>query len=130
MRLSVSPRGRLVVNVVYAAVFTVAGMSPEVPGLGTVLPDAAAHAVGVGFQVLMLFWLARELLPSPMALAVSSAGAFLFGAMIELLQLFQPARQTQLSDIAANGVGALAAVFVIAVLLTFARLRAVHNGAC
>jgi hypothetical protein len=129
MRLSVSPRGRLLVNVVYAAVFTVFGMSPEVPGLGTVVPDGAAHAVGVGFQVLLLYWLARELLPSPMALAVSGAGAFLFGAMIELLQLLQPARQTQLSDIAANGVGALAAVFVIAVLLTVVRIRAVHNGA-
>ena len=129
MRLSVSPRGKFLVNVTYAAAFTAGGMAPHVPGLGTVVPDTAAHAVGAGVQVLVLFWLTSELMALPMALTVAGGGAFLFGAMIEVLQLLQPARQSQLSDVAANGAGAFAATLVVAVLLTIKGLRAGHHDA-
>lgn len=129
MGLSVSRRGKFLFNVVYAAAFTAAGMAPHVPGLGTVVPDSAAHAVGAGVQVLVLFWLTSELMALPLALAVACGGAFLFGAMIETLQLLQPARQTQLSDIEANGIGALCAGLLIAALLAFMHRRTGRHGA-
>jgi len=120
----ISPRGRLVLNLAYAAILLVLGLIPRVPGLGTAVPDALAHATAAGTQALMLFWLLVTASSPPVAVISSGFAAFVFGGVIEVLQLLQPARYFQAADLAANAVGATLVCIMIALVLARRKNRA------
>ena len=117
MRLVEVPRGRLIGNLAYASALLALGLAPTIPGLGTVASDGLVHATATGAQVLLLFWLLTTAISPLVAVISSGLAAFLFGGFVEVLQLFQPARYVQLSDLAANAVGSILVCITIGLVL-------------
>lgn len=100
-----------VANIAYGTALLVLAYIPRVPSLdGVEVPDEVAHAVAYGIQALLLLMLLARLTSRTLAGLAAWLGATLFGGLTELLQILQPARASQLSDLAADGVGALLAV--------------------
>ena len=60
-----------------------------------------------GVQALMLFWLLITAIPLTMAVITSGLGAILFGSFVEILQVLQPTRYFQPSDLVATVVGSV-----------------------
>jgi VanZ family protein len=121
MHLGVSPRGRLIVNLAYAAGFLALGLAPEVPFVSATVSDVLVHALASGAQALLLFWLLRTMVSPTIAVIFSGIGAFLFAAIVEVLQIFQPTRYFQPSDLAADAIGSILMCIAIGLWLAFNR---------
>ncbi len=98
-------------NLVYAMALVLLAYIPHVPApLGVRVPDVVAHGAAYGLQALLLLALLSRL-TSPV---VGALGAWLgtgaFGGLTELVQFLQPTRAPQVSDLAADCVGATVAV--------------------
>ena len=126
--MHLSPRGRLIVNLAYAAALLTLGLVPVVPGQGLVGSDVLVHGLASGTQALMLFWLLTTMISPTMAVISSGLGAFLFGSMVEVLQIFQPARYFQPSDLAATAVGSILVCAAIGLSLAYKRERPGRAG--
>lgn len=116
------------VNLAYAAALLVLGLVPVVPGQGLVGSDVLVHGLASGAQALMLFWLLTTMISPMMAVISSGLGAFLFGSMVEVLQIFQPARYFQLGDLVASAVGSILVCAAIGLLLAYKREIAGRAG--
>jgi VanZ family protein len=119
--IRVSPRGRLVVNLAYAAGLLALGLTPEVPIVGAAVPDFLVHCLATGAQTLILFWLLSTAVSPTSAVISSGLGAFLFGAFVEVLQKFQPTRYFQPSDLAASAIGSVLVCMAIGLWLAYNR---------
>ena len=108
-------------NLAYAAALLALGLAPESPGLGPVVPDTLVHAIASGAQALVLFWLLTTMISPTIAVISSGLGAFLFGGIVEGLQIYQPARYFQPGDLAANAVGSILVCAAIGLSLTYKR---------
>jgi len=114
------PTGLLVAaNLVYAMVLMFFAYIPHIPEpLGVRVPDVVSHGVAYGLQALLLLLLLSRLTSPVLAAFGACLGTALFGGLTEVVQLLQPTRATQLSDLGADCVGAAVAVAVgLAVLL-------------
>jgi len=109
------------VNLAYAACLLALGLAPEVPVVGAVMPDALIHGMASGAQALILFWLLSTAISPTSAVILSGLGAFLFGAIVEVFQIFQPARYFQPSDLAANAIGSVLVCMAIGLWLAYKR---------
>ena len=116
------------VNLAYAAALLILGLIPVVPGQGAGVPDVLVHAIVSGGQALLLFWLLTTMISPTMAVISSGLGAFLFGSMVEVLQIFQPARYFQLGDLAATAVGSILVCAAISLWLAYKRERPRRAG--
>jgi hypothetical protein len=106
-------------NLAYAASLLALGLAPEVPIVGAAVPDVLVHGMASGAQVLILFWLLSSVVSPMIAVVFSGLGAFLFGAIIEVLQIFQPARYFQPSDLAATAIGSVLGCIAIGLWLAY-----------
>jgi len=106
-------------NLAYAAGLLALGLTPEIPIVGAALPDVLIHGMASGAQVLILFWLLRTVVSPTIAVIFSGLGAFLFGAIVEVLQIFQPARYFQSSDLAATAIGSVLVCMAIGLWLAY-----------
>jgi len=106
-------------NLAYAAGLLALGLAPEVPIVGAAVPDVLVHGIASGAQVLMLFWLLSTVFSPTIAVIFSGLGAFLFGAIVEVLQIFQPARYFQPSDLAADAIGSVLVCIAIGLWLAY-----------
>ena len=84
-----------------------------------------AHALAYGVQCCLLFALINLYLPMYRALVAAGGGAVCFGVFTEWLQMLQPSRVAEISDIAANTVGVAVAGVAIALLWHGRRKRGV-----
>jgi len=109
------------VNLVYAATLLGLGLAPQIPGVGTAVSDGLVHAIASGAQALILFWLLTVAVSPMPAVIFSGLGASLFGGIIEVLQLLQPSRYFQVSDLEANAVGSILVCIAISLTLVFNR---------
>ena len=109
------------VNLAYAAALLALGLAPEVPGQGVGVSDVLVHSMASGAQALMLFWLLTTMISPTIAVISSGLGAILFGGMVEVLQIFQPARYFQPGDLAANAVGSILVCAAIGLSLAYKR---------
>ena len=100
------PTTRLLANILYA-IFLVTGSLVALPaGSGVGVPDVVLHGCAYGLQAALLAWLFSSSMRVGSAIVTGVVCATLFGAMTEVLQLFQPAREVELKDLLANAVGA------------------------
>jgi VanZ family protein len=113
------PTGLLAaVNLVYATVLIVLAYIPHIPApLGVRVSDVVAHGVAYGLQALLLLMLLRRLASPAVAALGACLGTGVFGGLTELVQFLQPTRATQLSDLAADCLGAAIAVALGSVVL-------------
>ena len=109
------------VNLAYAAGLLALGLAPWIPIVGAAVSDVLVHALASGVQALTLFWLLRTLVSPAMAVISSGIGAFLFGTVVEVLQIFQPTRTFQPSDLAADAIGSILACMAIGLWLAYKR---------
>ena len=96
----------VVANVLWAASLLVLGLLPDIPGGEAALPDHTAHALAYGIQSGLVFLLVLAGLGRKSAAVFAAVSAVCYGAVIEMLQLLQPARSPEIGDIVANAVGA------------------------
>lgn len=105
---------RLLANILYA-VFLVAGSLVTFPaGSDVGVPDGVLHGCAYGLQAALLAWLFASSMRARSAILAGVVCATLFGAMTEILQFVQPAREVELKDLLANAIGAVVAGTVIA----------------
>jgi VanZ family protein len=103
-------------NIVYAAILVRAALMARpyrVPVLGQM--DWIAHGLAYGIQTVLLFLLTRRTSAQRPALVAAATGALIFGTAVEHLQLLQPTRYFQFTDLIANAVGVMLAVSVIVI---------------
>ncbi len=107
----------LLVNLGYAiilAAVSLAATPPRLPVLSRT--DWLAHGLAYGIQFLLLHELFKRRVGPRTAVAAAMGVACLFGAIVETLQLLQPTRFFETSDLAANAVGiSVAAILMVAV---------------
>ncbi|MFV2071276.1 MAG: VanZ family protein [Thermoanaerobaculales bacterium] len=96
-------------NAVYATLLAIGGLSPGIPAGVGLLTDTWSHSLAYGVQAILLFLVLSDPFPPVRAAWLSFLGASGFGAGVELLQFFQPAREVEFADLIANTGGALAA---------------------
>ena len=101
-----------VANLFYAVALVILGVVPNIPGINDNFSDLVAHTVAAALQAWLLFALFRQRMGPGRAAWLAAIVAAVYGGLIEVLQLFQPARQAELSDAAANSFGAAAAATV------------------
>jgi len=116
------------VNLAYAAALLTLGLVPVVPGQGLVGSDVLVHGLASGAQALMLFWLLTTMISPTTAVISSGLGAFLFGSMVEVLQIFQPTRYFQLGDLVATAVGSILVCAAIGLWLAYKREKPGRAG--
>ncbi len=106
----------LLVNLGYAAslvLLSLMSSPPAVPILSQ--KDWLAHGLAYGIQVFLLHELFRRRIGSTSAIVAAAATGLVFGAVVEALQLLQPARFFEVSDVLANAVGVAAAAALLAI---------------
>ena len=108
-------------NLAYAAALLALGLAPEIPIVGAAVPDGLVHGMASGAQTLILFWLLSTAVSPTIAVISSGLGAFLFGAIVEVLQIFQPTRYFQPSDLSANAIGSVLVCMAIGLWLVYTR---------
>jgi len=96
----------LLVNILYAALLVAGGLLPDLPGGGGGIPDVVLHGSAYGLQAALLSWVLASRMRPLRAIITAVLCATLFGAMVETLQVLQPARSVELKDVLANAVGA------------------------
>ena len=99
-------------NLIYAVALVILGVIPNIPGINGGFSDLVAHTVAAALQAWLLFALFRPQLGPGRAAWLAAILAAAYGGLIEVLQLFQPARQAELSDAAANSFGAAVAAAI------------------
>jgi VanZ family protein len=104
----------VVLNVVYAVLLVVSAVSPRAPG-ATAIPDEVTHAFAYGLQAVLLIRLLSETQPFPRALVIGCLGALGLGVFTECLQLLQPTRSAESTDILADAIGVLSAGALVVV---------------
>jgi VanZ family protein len=97
---------RLLVNILYAVLLMAGGLVTLPVGSGGGIPDVVLHGTAYGLQAALLFWLFSSTMRPRGAIVAAVFCATLFGAMVEILQLFRPMRELELKDLFANTVGA------------------------
>jgi len=108
----------LAANIAYAMALLWLGLTArpiEVPVMSTA--DWLAHGLAYGTQTILLFALVRRLAGPRSSVLLAGLGAIAFGATVEILQRFQPARYFQVADLVANAVGVAVAVTLLAIFL-------------
>ena len=115
----------VVANLACAVVLLVLGLLPEMPAVALNVSDHTAHALAYAVQAGLLFALFLPSIGRGMAALLAAAVAVLYGGFVEVLQLLQPARTTEIVDLAANVAGAGMAA-TIAYFLT--PMRKVGDG--
>ena len=106
----------LLINILYAILLVVGGLIAIPTGAGGSVPDEALHGSAYGLQAALLFWFFGIRMRPRRAIVAGVVCATLFGAMVEALQLLQPARTAELKELLANAVGACLVGAVIALL--------------
>jgi len=107
----------LLINILYALLLVVGGLIATIPtGAGGSIPDEVLHGSASGLQAALLFWFFGIRMRPRRAIVAGVVCATLFGAMVEALQLLQPARTVELKDLLANAVGACLVGVVIALV--------------
>ena len=106
----------LIINILYAILLVAGGLVSIPTGSGPGVPDVVLHGLAYGLQAALLFWLFSSKLRTGRAIIAGVVCATLFGAMVESLQLFQPARAVQMRDLLANAIGACIVGTVIALI--------------
>ena len=98
---------RWAANAGYAALLiVVAILPPSVIASRAAVPDWLAHGAAYGIQSALIFWALHPVMRRRSAVVGAVAGAIGFGTATEALQLLQPERAVELSDVVANAVGA------------------------
>lgn len=116
-------------NIGYAIALTAVSLRAEPPPVPILSrTDWLAHGLAYGLQVVILHELFKRLTGSRAAIGISVISAVAFGSVLEFLQLLQPLRFFEGSDLVANGVGAIAAALVL-VIVRVARNRRIPEGA-
>jgi VanZ family protein len=100
-------------NLVYAAVLLFLGVAPDLPNVAVEIPDFAAHGIAYAAHTALMFALLLPSIGRGRAAIFALAGAVLYGALVEALQLLQPARTVEFRDLLANSVGAGAAAMIL-----------------
>lgn len=115
MILGARTRLRLALVAYAAAILAVATL----PGgsLETVAPDKAIHAVAYAALTLLALFAG---IPPGCGVMGAVGASLVHGAVVEAVQSFLPWRRAEWADLAADGLGALAAAFL---WLAYARLR-------
>jgi VanZ family protein len=114
------------VNLVYAALLIVLAVLPQASTLSRLgTPDWLAHAAAYGIQGGLVFWAIGSAAPRCRRAATGVGTAVVFGAATEALQLVRPERSVELTDLAANAVGA---AVVVGILVALDRLRSRTSG--
>lgn len=108
------PAIRLLINILYAILLMVGGLVTLPAGSGVGVPDTVLHGFAYGLQAALLIWLFSSTMRPRGAIVTGLVCATLFGAFVEILQLFQPLREVELKDLLANTVGACIVGTVIA----------------
>jgi VanZ family protein len=111
------------VNLAYAAGLLALGLAPEVPILGAAVSDGLVHGLASGAQALILFWLLSTVVSPTVAVISSGIGAFLFGVLVEVLQILQPTRYFQASDLVADAIGSFLFFLAISLWLVYKRKK-------
>ena len=104
----------LLINILYAILLVVGGLVPIPTEVGGGIPDEVLHGSACGLQAALLSWFFASTGRPRRAIVAGVVCATLFGAMVETLQLLQPARQVEVKDLLANAVGACIVGGVIA----------------
>lgn len=105
--MSTRVRGLLIaVNLAYAALLLVLGLSPRLPAVAENLSDDFFHMLAYGVQSTLLFLLIVESFGRKKAAFLALAVSIAYGGCVEGLQALQPARSVEMSDVASNALGA------------------------
>jgi VanZ family protein len=105
----------LLINILYAILLVVGALVPTPEAAGGV-PDYVLHGSAYGLQAALLSWFFASTMRLRRAIFAGVVCATLFGTMVEILQLLQPARQVEVKDLLANAVGACIFGAVIALV--------------
>jgi VanZ family protein len=107
----------LLINILYATLLVAGGLISLPSGSAGDIPDWVLHGSAYGLQAALLSWLFTSTMRPRRAVFAGVVCATLFGAMVEALQFFQPARTAEPEDLLANAVGAciIGAVIALAV---------------
>ncbi len=107
----------LLINILYASLLVVGGLVSVPSGSAGDIPDWVLHGSAYGLQAGLLSWLFASTMRPRRAVFAGVVCATLFGAIVEVLQLLQPARSAEPEDLLANAAGAciIGAVIAMAV---------------
>ncbi|MCG6949978.1 MAG: VanZ family protein [Acidobacteria bacterium] len=107
--MSARHRGLVIVlNLIYAIVLLVLGILPSVGDVAPRIPDNVAHSIAYGVQAVLLTVLFMPAGGIWRGAFVAFAVALVYGGLVEGLQILQPQRTVELSDLMANSIGAAA----------------------
>lgn len=106
----------LLINILYAILLVVGALVPTTSQAAGGVPDYVLHGSAYGLQAALLSWFFASTMRLRRAIFAGVVCATLFGAMVEFLQLLQPARQVEVKDLLANAVGACIFGAVIALV--------------
>jgi len=100
-------------SVLYTLILVFASIMPNLPPVGAMGSDKAAHLIAYGLHAALLFFTffcaARS---AERAAMLAVIGSLTLGFVTEVLQLLVPYRSFELLDLAADGAGVLLAVAV------------------
>jgi VanZ family protein len=107
---------RWTANAGYAAVLVSLALHPSPTSILSVsVSDWLAHGIAYGVQTMLVYWALVPNLGTRPAIVTACAGATVFGAVTEGLQMLQPGRLVEARDLVANAGGALVAAAAIAI---------------
>jgi VanZ family protein len=107
--MSARHRGLVIVlNLVYAMVLLVLGLLPSVGNVAPGIPDQVAHSIAYGVQAVLLTLLFMPAGGIWRGAFAAFSMALVYGGLVEGLQILQPQRTVELSDLMANSLGAAA----------------------
>ncbi len=106
----------IAVNLIYAVLLLLIGVSPEVPEVAAYVSDHAAHALASAVHAALIFAFLRQSAAASTAAILAATGATLYGGFIEMLQLTQTTRTFEAADLAANAIGACSIALVISLV--------------
>ena len=107
----------LMINLGYAAVLMMVSLTSSPPPVPIFSQrDWLAHGLAYGVQVLLLHEFFRRIAGPGSAIVAAATIGLVFGTAVEALQLLQPARFYETSDLVANGVGVAGAVALLTIV--------------
>lgn len=106
----------IAVNLTYAVVLLLIGVSPEVPDVAEHISDHTAHALASALHAALIFAFLRQSTAAWTAAILAATGATLYGGFIEMLQLTQSTRIFEAADLAANAIGACSIALFISLV--------------
>jgi VanZ family protein len=106
----------IVVNLTYAVLLLLIGVSPEHPEVAEDISDHAAHALASAVHAALIFAFLQQSTAAWTASILAATGATLYGGFIEMLQLTHTTRTFETADLAANAIGAWSIALIISLL--------------